>query len=191
MPIPKKVLRELVTDIKRGLSSYYLQNSGENVSLINIRDVSNGTIHAETVGRVKIKETPALKKTRIAPGDIILTVKGSAFKAAVAGPDTQDFVISSNLIAFTLNDDVLPELVVAYLNSPEGQGQLLSRASGIAQRFINEKILLEVPIPVSPKGKQKQLAAYLMLTKEHDSLIARERELRKQITDSIIQNIMG
>lgn len=188
--IPRKVLKELVTDIKRGLSSYYLQDEGKMAPLINIRDVSKGTVNTETVAQVKIKETPALKKTRIVPGDIIITVKGSAFKAAVAGLEVRDYIISSNLIAFTINDEILPELVAAYLNSPEGQAQLQARASGIAQKFLNEKALMEMPIPIPPKDKQTQLAIYLSLSRELNFLIEREYELRAQLNDRIIRNIM-
>jgi type I restriction enzyme M protein len=189
MKIPKKVLKDLVVDVKRGLSSYYLQDEGRQVRFINIRDVVDGRINASTL--VMIKETDALAKTRIEPNDVIITVKGSAFKAGMASQNERDAVISANLIAFKLTNEILPELVVAYLNSSKGQQELQTRSAGVAQKFLSERSLLDIPIPVPPMEKQKQLALYLQLSGEYDSLAERERDLRKQINNTIVQSQMG
>jgi restriction endonuclease S subunit len=150
----------------------------------------NGKINPKTVGKIRIKETDALGKSRIQPDDVIITVKGSAFKAATASRAVQNYVISANLIAVTVNDEILPELIVAYLNSTMGQLELQSRAVGIAQKSINPKSLMEICIPIPPKDKQKQLTEYFLLSKEYDALIERERELRKQINNHIVQIYM-
>jgi len=190
MIIPRKVLKDLVVAVKRGLSSYYLQEKGKQVLFINIRDVAEGRINSDNITMAAIKETAAVARTRIEPGDVIITVKGSAFKAGVASPKERDAVISSNLIAFKLTHEILPELVVAYLNSPKGQQELHARSAGIAQKFLNERSLLDISIPVPLMEKQKQLALYLQLSKEYDLLAERERDLRKQINNFIVQNQM-
>ena len=189
--ILNKVLKDVVIGVKHGLSSYYLQPEGEKIPYINISDVSDGSINSETVSSAAIKETAALAKTRIEVNDVIITVKGSSFKAAIASQNERNAIISSNLIAFKLNNDVLPELVVAYLNSPKGQQELKSRSAGIAQKFLSEKALLDISIPIPPLEKQKQLAVYLQLSKEYDTLMERERELRKRINNSVVQSMMG
>ena len=190
MTIQRKELKHLVKQIKRGLSSYYVQQIGNEVPFINIRDVSDGIIHVETVEHVKIKETGALEKSRIRPKDVILTAKGSAFKAAVASKEIKDYVISANIVAFTLTNEVLPELVVAYLNSTAGQKELHARSAGIAQKALNMRSLMELKIPVPPMHKQKVLAEYLSLSNEYDIFMQREQELRKKIKNKIIQNQM-
>lgn len=188
--IEMKSMYDLVTQIKRGLSSYYVQNEGREVSFINIKDVSRGNVDVKSVEKVKIKETGALEKSRIQPKDIIITAKGSAFKVAVANDKCKDFVISSNLIALTLNNEILPEIVAAYLNSPCGQRELQSRSAGVAQRALNIKSLLETKIPVPDKKNQKFIAEYFILAKEYETLSRKEQELRKKINDQIIADNM-
>ena len=190
MTIQRKELKHLVKQIKRGLSSYYVQQIGNEVPFINIRDVSDGIIHVETVEHVKIKKTGALEKSRIGPKDVILTAKGSAFKAAVASKEIKDYVISANIVAFTLTNEALPELVVPYLNSTAGQKELHARSAGIAQKALNMRSLMELKIPVPPMHKQKVLAEYLSLSNEYDIFMQREQELRKKIKNKIIQNQM-
>jgi len=188
--IPKKELKMLVKQTKRGLSSYYTKSIGSEVSFINIKDVYGGIVHPETVTRVKIKETGAMEKSRIEQNDVILTVKGSAFKAAVASKEIKGYVISANLVAFTLNDEIIPELVVAYLNSPIGQNELQSRSAGIAQKALNIRSLMEIKIPIPPMSSQIVLSEYLSLSGEYDTLMQHERELRKKINNNLIQNYM-
>ncbi|RLG14296.1 MAG: hypothetical protein DRN71_03325 [Candidatus Nanohalarchaeota archaeon] len=188
--IPNKTLKEIVITTKRGLSSYYLQKEGAEVSFINIRDVQNSRINAATVETVSVKETGALDKSRIQAKDIIITIKGTALKAALADETVKGFVLSANLIAFKLSDEVLPEIVVGYLNSPKGQKELQSRSAGAVQKALNLKSLMDIKIPVPDKKKQMSLAKYFLLSKKYDELTIREQELRKKINNKMIEKHM-
>lgn len=188
--LPKKLLLELAVAAKRGLSSYYIQNNGTMVPYINIKDMNDGKINADTVDRVMIKETGALDKSRIEPNDVIISIKGSVFKAAVADESLKGFVISANLIALKLNDNILPEIVAAYLNSPNGQRELRSKSAGAVQKALNLKSLMSVPIPVPPIEKQRVLAEYFSLSEKHNGLLQKEQEIRKKINNMIIQKCM-
>lgn len=188
--IPRKTLQKLVIKIKRGLSSYYLQDEGDKVPFVNIRDVKNGRIDADFVERVHAKETSALENSKLEPRDVVVSIKGSTFRAAIADESVKGFVISANLIAFKLSEDALPEIVVAYLNSPMGQSDLHSISSGAIQKSINLRSLMGLKIPVPEKKRQKILAEYFILSKEHNELMNRERELRQKLDNSIILNYM-
>ncbi|MCD6229296.1 MAG: restriction endonuclease subunit S, partial [Candidatus Diapherotrites archaeon] len=141
--ISTKILQDLVVSVKRGLSSYYLQKEGDEIPFINIGNIRDGGVDASTVSMIHVKDASALDKTKIEPNDIIISIKGSSFKTAIADESIKDFVISANLIAFKLNDEILPEIVVAYLNSPKGQGELQARSAGAVQKALNLKSLME------------------------------------------------
>lgn len=188
---PKKLLKELVVGVKRGFSSYYFSPEGSKTFLINIAAIHDGKVDIDKAEEVRLKETFALEKSRIQPNDVILTIKGSAFKAAVAGPEVQGFVISSNLIAFTLNNEILPEFVASYLNSPEGQNELQSKSVGAAQQSINLKSLMEVTIPILPLEKQKLLAKYFSLAREYFEISKAEQELMIRINNAILKKHLG
>lgn len=183
-------LQNLTVATKRGISSYYLQKEGAITPFINIKDVCHGKINADTVENVMVKKTETVDKSRIEPGDIIITIKGSTFKAAVADDSVKDFVISANLIALKLNEQIQPEIVAAYLNSQMGQKKLLSRSAGAVQKALNLKSLMSVTIPVPPIEKQQKFTDYLTLLKMHNELSQKERVLRNKINDVIIQNFM-
>jgi len=183
-------LGELTKNVKRGLSSYYLQGNDVEVSMINIKDMANGRITTETVDRVFVRRTPLLERARIEPGDVIMAIRGFNFKVAVADDSLKDFVISANLLALTLSNKVLPELIAAYLNSPQGQNMLQSKASGATIKGLNPKTLLDITVPLPPLTEQANLSHYLALAREYDDLLRKELDLRRILSDAIVLRLM-
>jgi restriction endonuclease S subunit len=184
-------LGDLTRTVKRGLSSYYLHGVDVEVSMINIKDMANGRITTETIDHVSVRKTPLLKQARIEPGDVIMAIRGFNFKAAVADDSVKDFVISANLLALTLSNEVLPELITAYFNSPPGQNMLQSMASGVSIKGLNLKTLLDLTIPLPPLSEQANLSHYLTLAREYDDLLRKELNLRQKLSDTIVLRIMG
>jgi len=183
-------LGDLTRTVKRGLSSYYLQGDDATVSMINIKDIANGRILPDSVDSVSVRETPLLARSRIEPGDVILAIRGFNFKAAVADESARNLVISANLIALTLSEEVKPELIAAYFNSPLGQNILQSKASGAIIKGLNSKALLDILIPLPPLPIQESLSCYLTLTREYNDLLLKELELRQKLTDAVVLRIM-
>lgn len=190
MRLPTKTLSELTIEIRRGISSYYFSDEGIKIPLINIGALQNGQIVSDSIDGVTVKQTEAIKKSTIAAGDVLIGIKGS-FKAAVADEKTQGSVISANVIALKLNAAIMPNLLVAYLNSPSGQRKLCARAGGAIQKALNLKALLEIPIPVPSIERQRELTEYLSLLKKYTELIEREQRLREKVTNTIIHECMG
>lgn len=190
-PILKKTLKTISLKIKRGLSSYYNTTEGTIVNLINIRDIQQNRVVLDTVESVSVKETSALENSTIEENDLILTIKGNTFKSAVADKSVKGFVISANLIAFTLDKEINPHIVSAYLNSAIGQKELQSRAGGAVQKALNMKSLLDLEIPILPLNKQQVFSKYLSLSQEYDELLVKEQELRRKINSAIVQTYMG
>ena len=187
---PVVPLGDLVV-VKRGLSSYYMHDGDGTVPLITLKHLQAGRIEADTVNEVLVRKTERFEQSQVTPGDIIVTIKGTKFRAAVADESIDGFVISANLIALTPSDKVKPGIVAAYLNSPPGQREMKIRAGGATIKGLTTKSLLEVPVPVPPLDKQEVLCRYLFLTEEYDDLIKREMDLRNKIKEAIIARVMG
>jgi len=194
MAVTKKTLAELVMTVKRGLSSYYLEplSGGVEVPYINIKDIDGLRIIRDRIDMVRVKEGRALERNRIDTNDIILSVKGSTFKAAIADASVKDCVISANLIALRVRHEVLPEIIVAYLNSPEGQRKLSAISVGATQTAINMSALMKLEIPIPERAAQMAMAEYYILANQYDELLRMERELRKEILNAVIsKTIVG
>lgn len=188
--IPRKSLYSLVVAIKRGLSSYYLQKQGTELPFINITNIQEGKIDTRSVETVRVKENETVSKSKLEPNDVVISIKGSNFRAVVADKSTEGYLISANLIAFKLNEQILPEILAAYLNSPLGQKELQARSAGALQKALNLKSLMEIPIPIPDKKDQKAIAEYLKLSKQHQELLDKEHKIRQQLDDQIMIKYM-
>ena len=186
-----KKTKDITTTLKMGLSSYYLKGDDEVVKIINTKDLENGKINLDSINSVSVKKTPLLEKSRIEAGDLIVTTKGTSFKAAVADQSVANSVISANLIAIKLSNEVQPEIVAAYLNSSRGQRDLQALSSGSSIQGLNANSLLEIQVPIPPLPEQKWMVNYLSLATEYNSLLKRELELRDKLADTIITKIYG
>ncbi len=187
--LERKKLADIVVILKMGLSSYYLKGDDETVKIINNKDIENGKINPDSIERVSVKKTPLLEKSRIEAGDLIVTTKGYNFKAAIADESVADFVISANLIAIKLSNNIQPEIVAAYLNSTRGQRDLQALASGSSIQGLNANSFLEIQVPIPPLHEQKLLSEYLFLAKEYNSLLRKEIELRNKLNNTLITQI--
>jgi restriction endonuclease S subunit len=183
-------LRNLTRHIKTGLSSYYIEDEHPDTYFVNIKDIQNGEIVSDNVDCVSVKITKQTENYRLAEGDVIISVKGPNFKAAVVRREHEGYIFSANLIALTLDAQVRPEIVAAYLNSTFGQRDLRAMSSGSAMAGLNSKTLLEVTVPVPPGEKQAAIVGYLELIRERRSLVEKEQMIFEKITDMMFREAM-
>ena len=177
--------------VVRGISTHYREDGVVDVPLLSIKNVQDGPVDIDSVERTKVRKTPLLDKSRIVPGDIIITTRGTNFRAIVADKSLEDFVISVNLVLLRPSGSckVEPEIVAAYLNSATGQRELMKWATGTTVRGLNIKLLKEVLIPIPDPEYQKNLSYYLSLARERKISLMRELELQEKFIDAIFVEI--
>lgn len=181
-------MRDLITSTRRGLSSSYLNDGTEQVRLIKAKDItSEGSLALKDIDTECVKRTPAFEKARIRRGDVLVTVTGARFRAAVVLNEADDLLISNSLIALSLDQTkILPEFTAWYLNSQRGQMDLQKRASGAIIMSLNTALLLEVMIPVPTMEQQQQFVDLLRIVDEYRTILEQEAALLNKITESVM-----
>ena len=120
--------------LERGLSSYYTRNKedlesslddNKNLKLtpiINIKNIQNGEINIDSIDYINLKITNSTINSMIRPGDVILSVRGPTFKAAVATNSVNNYLISNNLILIKLNGKILNfhRIFISLFKQPTG-----------------------------------------------------------------------
>jgi restriction endonuclease S subunit len=187
-------MKKIISASKKGVSSYQLseEKSGmPDVPVINMRAVQDGYIDPKNVDLVKIDQKFIRDVTKIKSGDLIITCRGTTLKAAVADEFVNDFVLSNNLMAFTLSTEVKPEIIAAYLNGPVGQRELNKMAGGTNMLTLNLKGLEQVLVPLIPASEQDKIVQFIKEAKEYKACLVKELELWEELVDSYLVDKWG
>jgi type I restriction enzyme S subunit len=98
-------------------------------------------------------------RTRIAPGDVLLTIVGTIGRSAVVPEGIGPFALQRSVAVLAPKPDLLPKFLSYQLQSPRIQRPFEANARGTAQKGVYLKTLGETPIVVPPLGEQRDLVA--------------------------------
>lgn len=188
------LMKDCIKLVKRGIPAQRLDEKNEGaveVPIIGVKAVQEGYIDTNSVDWIKIQEIDTVKKATVNKGDLILSLRGSYIKAAVADNSVDGYVISANLIALTLNEKIKPEIVAAYFNGPIGQRELNKRAGGTTMLSLNMERLKEVPVPLKPIEEQEIILRFIKLSSEYRKNLVKELELWDNMRESFIVKKLG
>ncbi len=97
-------------------------------------------------------------RTRIDPGDVLLTIVGTIGRSAVVPAGLKDFTLQRS-VAILTPLKILPKYLMYQLQSPFIQRHFVENARGTAQKGVYLKTLGQTPIRVAPLEQQKRIVA--------------------------------
>lgn len=152
-------LRDAVTKLVDG-SHNPPPKQGDGRPMLSARNVDNGQIN---FGEYRLISNDAFAtehaRTRVAPGDVLLTIVGTIGRSAVVPEGHEPFALQRSVAVLTANDDLLPKFLAYQLQSPKVQRHFESHARGTAQKGVYLKTLGETPILVPPVSVQTNIIA--------------------------------
>ena len=151
--------------------------------------MGNGLINSNTRKNVKI-ETGILKKIERAlakEGDVLLSCRGTNGKTAIVESNHDRSLVSSQIMILRTTDKILPEFLMATLNSQLVQRQISGLLRGTAQQYFTvnelEKIVISLP---SLEKQHKIVSEFIKLRQEIAELESTLNEKRAKF-ESIIK----
>lgn len=151
--------------------------------------LGNGSIVDESDLK-RIKVIGRTNSVMVSKGDVLLVSRGTlsgGFKAAFINETRFPLIASSSLHIIRVNrDDVLPEFVCAYLNTPKGQQQLQRIASGSTIRTILTKNLSLLEMPVPPIEMQRTIVEFVRNVISQQKLLHQRDSLLNELVSSVV-----
>lgn len=124
-----------------------------------------------------------LRNANVQRGDIVLTHRGNIGQVAIIPEDSEfeRYVVSQS--QFYLRCDrakIVPEFLLAYLKSPEGQHKLLANVSQVGVPSIAQPVtyLRKIAVPLPPIAEQRVIAEILVS-------IERKIDLNRRMSDEL------
>lgn len=159
--------------------------------MIRVCDIKGGRIAWGELRRISEEVDNEYRRSRVAPGDILLSVVGSIGRAAIVRESRPANIARAVARLAADRSRVSSEWLWLWLTSPRVQWWLLSSSKEVARKTLNLKELSELPVPVPPKEVQdanvRRVEQIFALA---DQLEARVSAAQKRI-DTLTQSLLA
>ena len=190
------ILKDLVERVIPGVTPRDLKDpNGTPCEIININNLGYGKIDTQSLEQCNFSPGKQrgyrIESYALAEGDVIISTRGTNIRAAMIDFPTHNRFISQNLAAFRVNSRILPQVVVIYLKSQQGQHELklISREGSCPFVYVRDVLQLEIPVP-SPE-LQKKIVSYCDTVEDYLSYLKKEviitRDIQRHMIDSALE----
>lgn len=161
------------------------------IEMIRVCDINGGRIAWGELRRISEEVDSQYRRSRVAPGDILLSIVGSIGRAAIVRESRPANIARAVARLAADRSRVSSEWLWLWLTSPRVQWWLLSSSKEVARKTLNLKELSELPVPVPPKEVQdanvRRVEQIFALA---DQLDARVSAAQKRI-DTLTQSLLA
>ncbi|MEO8350293.1 MAG: restriction endonuclease subunit S [Chthoniobacteraceae bacterium] len=136
-------------------------NQSEGVPYIRVADFPNDRIRMETVRKTTPEMDAKFSRSRLAGGDLLLSIRGTVGRLAVVPPQLAGANITQDSARLSIHDSVCASFVEAMLRSPDTQQRMQRAVKGVAVRGINIGDVRPLQIPLPPLAEQREIVRRL------------------------------
>lgn len=140
---------------------------GEPFAVLNIRDLDDMGLLDSTdeCDRVLLTGGTRLVRYQVRAGDVVVTCRGTTLRAALVGTGADGAIASSNLLIIRPSPALLGQVLLAWLKTPRGEHELLSRSRASAMTIaLGREDIEQVPFPLPPLAVQRQIVDLIQAT---------------------------
>ena len=151
---PTKKLGELLdflTSGSRGWAEHYAE-SGD--LFLRIQNVRRDELLLDDIAYVNTPDTAEAKRTRVEPGDVLLSITADLGRTAAVPEGLGPAFINQHL-SILRTKALVPRFLSAYLTSPVGQRQVSGRNRHAVKAGLNFDDIRSFIVPVPPTGLQQ------------------------------------
>lgn len=163
---------DYLTSGSRGWAAHYAE-SGD--LFLRIQNVGHDELRMDDVAFVKAPDTAEARRTKVASGDVLLSITADLGRTAVVPVGLGPAFINQHL-AIVRTRAFVPRFLSAYLSSPSGQSQVLSKNRQGVKAGLNFDDIRSLRIPCPPISRQQEFSLRM------DSLAAFALQQRRSTT---------
>lgn len=148
-------LLDFLTSGSRGWAEHYAE-SGD--LFLRIQNVGRDELLLDDIAFVNAPDTAEARRTRVNPGDVLLSITADLGRTAVVPEGLARAFINQHLSILRAKA-LVPRFLSAYLASPVGQRQVLGRNRQAVKAGLNFDDIRSFVVPVPPTDLQQDFAS--------------------------------
>lgn len=161
------------------------------VDLIRVCDIDRGQIAWNHLRKISSDVDHEYRRSRILPGDILLSIVGSIGRAAIVRKDSPANIARAVARLSPDRSRLSPEWLYLWLTCPQVQWWLVSSSKEVARKTLNLKELAELPVPLPPASTQAGIVRHVeSIFALADQLEAKAKAAQKRI-NTLTQSLLA
>ncbi len=133
-------------------------NTPGGVPYIRVVDIKGGMVLEQNVRRTTVEMDHQFRRSRLRPGDILLSIRGHVGRMAVVPTGLADANITQDTARLSTGPLLEPQYLLGCMLSVSIQRWMAKHVRGVAVQGINIGDIRKIPIPVPPRELQEQYA---------------------------------
>ena len=170
-----------LTSGSRGWAKYY---SDAGAKFLRIQNVGRNALMLDNLAYVNPPDSAEARRTRIQPGDVLLSITADLGRTGVVPSDIGEAYINQHLAILRLAEDCHPEYIAAFIALGPGKRQITKRDKVGVKSGINFDDVRSLKIPLPPLAEQKRIAAIL----DKADAIRRKRQEAIALTEEFLRS---
>jgi len=158
-------------DVADGPHGYHVVDESSPIVMLTAKNAKEWFADLDNAEHIARSVDEANKRSSLVAGDIILSTRGTLGRCALVTPDVLPANIDQDVARISWKKkskyNVLPEFVVAYLNSRYGQDHITRQASGMVQQGLPLQKVRCIPIPLLPEAVQRSVVDVVQAALTH------------------------
>jgi type I restriction enzyme S subunit len=142
------------------------------IPFVNAGHLVDGHIRFDDMDYITEEHFSRLGGGKVRDRDILLCIRGSLGRVAIAGPGDVPAAIASSLMILRPKPAIDAAFLLFFLSSSAGQAMVAARDNGAAQPNVGARDVAELRVPLPPLSTQRKIAAILSA---YDDLIENNR----------------
>ena len=160
-PYPLKALKTVASrlfDGPFGSNRKVDMYQDDGIPYIRVKDVLPTGIELTDITYISEKKHQELNRSKVVPGNILITIAGRVGTAAVFPDNLEEGNITGHIAGIELPEDINPYYVAAFLNSQFGEFQVIRLSHRTTRPEMNLKEVGGILISIPPRSLQDQIA---------------------------------
>lgn len=171
-------------------------DSRGDIFVIQAKNINANVEINDTTGLTCVSSDPIRNPFFLEKNDILIVSRGSgqgSFRATLFLSEDKNVIASSSVHIIRVTDiTVIPKYVSLYLNSAEGQKDLMQIITGGSYiQSILVKNLTSLKIPIPPIHIQKSIVALHENIKQQERLLERKEQIKQNIINATFTNLIN
>ena len=141
------------------------------IAVVQMKNLTNENI-VDCKDLIRVEMYNVKEHHLVRTGDIVFRSRGQVTTAALLIDDLEPAVVAAPLLRIRANQSVvLPGYLAWFINQPDFQALLASRAKGTALKMISKQALESLEVDVPPLERQHAIADLAALAQEEQRLL--------------------